>query len=222
MEALLVNADRSKPALEFGATLPWLPSPEPGVARKLLERVGGEVALATSIVRYDAGSRFARHRHDLGEEFLVLKGVFSDEHGDFGEGTYVHNPPGSSHAPFSNDGCVIFVKLRQMTPDESERTVTTRERLAWSPIAHGGERAELYRTERMRIALERLPAGAQRDVGNCTGGEEIFVVDGEAHSVADPSQILQPWTWLRRPSSDPITIRTCKAVTLWVKQGHLV
>lgn len=75
-----------------------------------------EVARATSIVRYAPESRFAEHIHELGEEFLVLEGMFSDEHGDYGAGTYVRNPPGSSHSPYTVDGCTIFVKLRQFDP----------------------------------------------------------------------------------------------------------
>jgi anti-sigma factor ChrR (cupin superfamily) len=58
--------------------LPWSPSPLAGVERRMLDRVGDEVARATSIVRYEPGSRFSAHTHDLGEEILVLEGTFSD------------------------------------------------------------------------------------------------------------------------------------------------
>ncbi|GAL13613.1 hypothetical protein JCM19233_4618 [Vibrio astriarenae] len=51
-----------------------------------LDRVGGEVARATSIVRYKPNSAFSPHTHDGGEEFFVLEGVFSDEHGDYPQG----------------------------------------------------------------------------------------------------------------------------------------
>ena len=44
-----------------------------GVQRRLLERNGGEVAIASSIVRYLPGSRFCAHSHELGEEYMVLK-----------------------------------------------------------------------------------------------------------------------------------------------------
>src|SRR5262249_21253458 len=100
-------------------SIAWVPSPERGVERKMLERDGGEVARGTSIVRYAAGSRFAEHVHDRGEEFLVLEGTFQDEHGDYAAGTYVRNPPGSKHRPFSRGGCVIFVKLRQFAEGDS-------------------------------------------------------------------------------------------------------
>ncbi len=108
---------RQAVAIAYDA-LPWLDSPEPGVQRKLLERDGEEVARATSIVRYAPGSTFKRHVHALGEEFVVLEGVFSDEHGDHPTGSYVRNPPDSAHSPYSTPGCEIFVKLRQMPPQE--------------------------------------------------------------------------------------------------------
>src|SRR5262245_27744975 len=99
MDSLALHADVNRPALMHGADLPWHPSPAPGVERKLLERMGGEGALATRIVRYASHSHFAAHEHGAGEESLVLEGVFSDEHGDYPPMTYVRNPPGSVHTP---------------------------------------------------------------------------------------------------------------------------
>src|SRR4051794_37241934 len=115
---LQINADRSQLAIVHGAQLSWLSSSQQGVERRMLERIGDEVALATSIVRYDFHTRFTAHTHELGEEFLVLEGMFADEYGAYPTGTYVRNPPGSSHTPFSEWGCVILVKLRQMANDE--------------------------------------------------------------------------------------------------------
>ena len=89
----------------------WAPSPLAGVERRMLDRSGGEVARATSIVRYAPGARFDRHVHGGGEEILVLEGVFSDESGDHPAGTYLRNPPGSEHAPFSLEGCLLYVKI---------------------------------------------------------------------------------------------------------------
>ena len=114
-----IHADLSKPASARLEELPWRPSPDGSVRRRMLDRDGGEVARATSIVAYPAGSRFAAHRHDLGEEFLVLEGVFADEQGRYPAGTYVRNPPGSSHSPYSDEGCVLFVKLRQFALDDT-------------------------------------------------------------------------------------------------------
>ena len=108
-----LNSDFGARAAVHAARRDWTPSPIPGVDRRMLDRVGDEVARATSIVRYAAHSRFAPHTHTGGEEFLVLNGVFQDEQGDYPAGAYVRNPPTSSHTPRSEAGCTIFVKLWQ-------------------------------------------------------------------------------------------------------------
>src|SRR5437763_12480827 len=108
-----INSDFSQRAAVHAATLPWVASPMAGVERRMLDRIGGEVARATSVVRYAPESRFSPHVHGGGEEFLVLDGVFQDEHGDFAAGSYIRNPPQSRHTPGSERGCVLFVKLRQ-------------------------------------------------------------------------------------------------------------
>ena len=113
-----INADFGARVAVHAARIDWVPSPVKGVERKMLDRIGDEVARATSIVRYAPGSRFSAHTHDGGEEFLVLDGVFQDEHGDFAAGSYVRNPPESHHAPGSVPGCTIFVKLRQFDPKD--------------------------------------------------------------------------------------------------------
>jgi anti-sigma factor ChrR (cupin superfamily) len=106
-----IRADYGASELATFESASWVQSPDDGVERKMLERDGDEIARATSIVRYAPGSAFAEHVHDRGEEFFVLAGVFQDEHGDYPAGTYVRNPPGSKHRPFSLNGCTIFVKL---------------------------------------------------------------------------------------------------------------
>ncbi len=99
-----LNADFTERVVIDTAGLDWADSPVPGIRRRMLDRDGGEVARATSIVEYAPGSRFTAHVHDGGEEILVLEGVFEDESGAYGPGTYLRNPPGSSHAPGSAGG----------------------------------------------------------------------------------------------------------------------
>jgi len=106
-----LNADFSKRVVIDTEAMPWEASPMPGVKRRKLDRIGEEVARATSLVKYDPDSYFSAHTHGGGEEFFVLEGVFSDEHGDYPAGTYVRNPIGSSHTPRSEEGCIIFVKV---------------------------------------------------------------------------------------------------------------
>jgi anti-sigma factor ChrR (cupin superfamily) len=113
-EHLTLNADLTQRCVVHSPSLEWVNSPASGVSRRMLERDGGEVARATTIVRYAPGSAFASHTHGGGEEILVLEGTLQDEHGVYGPGTYIQNPVGSSHAPASPEGCTLFVKLRHL------------------------------------------------------------------------------------------------------------
>jgi len=134
MTHMALHTDETQRCVVDSEQLDWLDSPSPRVQRRLLARDGGEVARATSIVRYAPGARFTAHLHALGEEILVLEGTLSDELGDYGPGSYLKNPPGSSHAPFSVDGCTLFVKLRHLQPQDSERGW-------WTRGAHAGAKA---------------------------------------------------------------------------------
>src|SRR5215467_3179755 len=177
----LINADFSKRVVLATNDLPWIASPQAGVERRPLDRIGGEVARATSLVRYAPNSLFPSHSHGLGEEFLVLDGVFSDEHGDYPAGTYVRNPPGSSHAPRTAPGCTILVKLRQMPSMERRRVVIDTTRSAWERTDHAGrDRQLLYACGETgeTVTLEKLAAGTALPSTRCDGGEEIFLLTG--------------------------------------------
>lgn len=218
----VLHADRSRPALVEAGRLEWLPSPEPGVERRMLERSGDEVALATTVVRYAPRSHFPAHSHALGEEFLVLEGTFSDEDGDYPPGTYVRNPPGSRHAPFSREGCVILVKLRQMTFGESERVrVFVGDRRWIFGCDSGVDRALLYANRGISVELVRLAARSELSARRVAGGEEWFVIEGEVFSARDPRAPLSRWTWSRDASAEQPAIRTATGALLWIKRGHL-
>jgi len=109
-----IRADSSETIVLQTNELPWEPSPAPGIERRYLSR-DEEKGLVTSIVRYASGASFPAHTHSAGEEIFVLEGTFADENGTYPAGTYLRNPPGSRHHPFSPDGCVIFVKLGHLT-----------------------------------------------------------------------------------------------------------
>ena len=215
-----IHGDRALPALVHGGELPWLPSPEPGVERRMLERIGGEVALATSIVRYAPHSRFAGHRHERGEEFLVLEGVFSDEHGHYPAGTYVRNPPGSAHHPFSEPGCTIFVKLRQMTARETQRAVVFPQDLAWRDTGPGLQEALLHRQGGATVHLQRLGAGCELPARDTAAGEEILVVEGRA-TFDNAGTPLGRWGWSRNACGRQPPVASATGALLWIKRGHL-
>jgi ChrR Cupin-like domain len=223
MDEVMLHADRTLPALVRGDSVPWLRSPLPGVERRLLERAGGEVALASSIVRYAPGSRFAAHGHDLGEEFLVLEGVFSDENGDYPAGTYVRNPPGSRHSPFSERGCVIFVKLRQMGSRESQALRVRAEDRVWATTHQlGHERTLLFSSDAEAVELESLAPGIQRHPPASLRGEELFVVQGSLDLLEPQRTTLRAWGWSRLPARGHVVGRAGPdGALLWVKYGHL-
>jgi anti-sigma factor ChrR (cupin superfamily) len=188
----------------------------------MLERSGGEVAIASSIVQYRAGSRFHRHAHALGEEFLVLSGIFSDEGGHYPQGTYVRNPPHSAHAPYSEKGCVIFVKLRQMQSDENETVRVLPSQQTWqSGSVAGHEYCMLYDNQRTTVSLQRLQPGTMLPARTSIGGEEIFVIEGDGEILDNPPQLLNAWSWSRNPRNAHPALFTNTGALLWIKRGHL-
>ena len=157
-----LNADFSRRVVVHTARLPWAASPMAGVERRMLDRIGDEVARATSIVRYAPGSHFSPHTHGGGEEFFVLEGVFQDEHGEFPAGSYVRNPPTSRHTPGSVPGCILFVKLWQF--DLSDRTQIGLDtgQMPYRPATDrpGVEHIPLFSDSREEVRLERWAPGA--------------------------------------------------------------
>ena len=215
-----VNAEFDRRVIEHAAEMAWAPSPMPGVSRRMLDRIGDEVARATSIVRYDAGSHFSPHVHNGGEEFLVLDGVFQDEHGDYPAGSYVRNPPTSRHTPGSQPGCIIFVKLWQFDPDDR-----THVRLDLNKIGAVADAARpgvavtpLFRDEHEEVRLEHWVVGAQA-IFAADGGAELFVLEGGGTESGDA---LRRHSWLRVPDGGSVSLVAGKhGARIWIKTGHL-
>lgn len=214
-----LRADLRLRAVVRSEDVPWLDSPMPGVQRRLLERDGDEVARATSLVRYAPGSRFAPHVHGGGEEILVLAGVFSDEHGDFGPGTYLRNPVGSSHAPHSAQGCTILVKLRQMDPEDQTTVRCDTRSGSWLPGQVAGVRVlPLHAWQGEHVALETWTPGTDLASHSHPGGEEVFVLAG---SFVDEEGRYPAGTWIRNPAASAHAPFTHEGCVLYVKTGHL-
>ncbi|WP_264908532.1 cupin domain-containing protein [Vibrio sp. STUT-A11] len=196
----------------------WFASPAPGVWRKPLEREAKESGHTTSIVKYEAGSRFATHYHPFGEEILVLEGVFSDENGDYPAGTYIRNPPGSHHAPFSNEGCVILVKLNQFDPQDLSEVRINTNKAEWLRGIGGLQVMPLHEFGHERVALVKWPKGEQFHAHQHFGGEEILVLAGE---LKDEFGVYPKHTWMRSPHLSEHTPFVEEETVIWVKTGHL-
>src|SRR5438552_6898665 len=163
-----LHSDFSRRVPVHAARLPWVASPMAGVERRMLDRIGDEVARATSIVRYAAGSRFSPHTHGGGEEFLVLEGVFQGEHGEFPAGSYVRNPPTSWHTPSSATGCIRFVKLWQFDPADRKEVKLNTAAMAYEAAANrpGVELLRLFRDDCAHVRLEQcMPRCGHRPEG---------------------------------------------------------
>ncbi len=214
-----LNADLNQRVALDTTALPWKPSPMSGVERRMLDRRGGEVARATSIVRYAPGSRFERHHHGGGEEILVLAGTFADEQGDYPDGTYLRNPMGSSHAPFSTGGCTLLVKLQQMHPADQQRLGIDTHNAAWLPgLVNGLEVMPLHGFGSEHVALVRWAPGTRFQPHAHGGGEEILVLDGVFQ---DEHGTYPAGTWLRNPPGSVHRPWSESGCTIWVKTGHL-
>ena len=212
-----LNADFSLRAVAHAAKLDWTPSPMAGVDRRMLDRVGDEVARATSIVRYAPGGRFSPHVHTGGEEFLVLEGVFSDEHGDFPAGSYIRNPPQSRHTPGSEPGCVIFVKLWQF--DLTDRT-HIRADLSRLPVLETTTRPDigltpLYRDASEDVRVETWPPNARIELSP-RGGIELLALEG---GFEEGGESFVRDSWLRLPVGAGLEVDAGPGgAKVWVKE----
>ena len=200
--------------------MPWQASPSGGVWRKRLHRVGPEESgQVTSIVRFDAGSSFAEHGHPDGEEILVLSGIFSDEDGDWGPGSYLLNPDGSRHTPSSAPGCELFVKLQQDAGPRRCRLEFDTATRPWTPTGRAGIEEKVLYEDRLfpdRTRLERwAPATSVRD-RDWPAGVEIFVLEGE---LVEAGERYGRGTWLRLPPGDSLRASSESGCLLYVKEG---
>ncbi|MGY6554919.1 MAG: cupin domain-containing protein [Wenzhouxiangella sp.] len=214
----MLNMNFSERVVLETAVMDWVPSPSGGVLRKPLARAEAERGHATSVVRYEPGARFPRHEHPLGEEILVLEGTFSDETGDYGPGSYIRNPPGSGHAPYSDCGCTLLVKLHQMSLEDRQSVRIDTRTMPWRPGIGGLEVMPLHSFGSEHVALVKWPAGERFQPHRHYGGEEIFVLSGE---FIDEHGRYPAGTWIRSPHGSQHHPWVEQETVIWVKTGHI-
>jgi len=213
------NMDRSIRLVMNTENLPWVNSYHPQVLRKSLEREKEESGEVTSVVKYEPLSTFPPHNHPFGEEIFVLEGEFADEYGTYPRGTYLRNPPGSSHSPFSEKGCILFVKLNQFSKEDTQRIIINTSEAEWLQGQGNLRVMPLHEFGGISAALVLWPKGSRFQRHRHWGGEEIFVLEG---IFQDELGSYPKGTWLRNPhlsAHDPFSDHGCK---IFVKVGGLI
>ncbi|MFI0473600.1 cupin domain-containing protein [Halomonas sp. HMF6819] len=216
-----LNADFSQFACVTPTAYAWVDSPSAGVQRMMLDRIGDEVARATSLVRYAPHSQFERHVHGGGEEILVLEGVFGDEHGRYPAGSYLRNPIGTDHAPqIGEEGALILVKLHQFEHTDTLKIAVPAHRLPWQPDQREGVVYKMLHTHgQERVSLEKWDAGVVSRYPQLSKGLEIFVLEG---SLWEGDTEYPTGSWCRYPYGALPTLEAgASGVRLYLKRGHL-
>ncbi|MGH8309312.1 MAG: cupin domain-containing protein [Steroidobacteraceae bacterium] len=215
-----LNGDLTVRVTVDSTAMPWSASPSPAVLRKRLHRVGpAESGQVTSIVRYEPGSHFPAHDHPDGEEIFVLEGVFSDEHGDWPVRTYLLNPEGFRHTPFSREGCVLFVKLRQFPGATRRHVVVNTHTLTWQAGGAPGVSVKpLYSQSGFAdtVRLEQWAPGIEGLELRYPQGAEMLILEGE---LTDEDGTYSTGTWLRLPRGARQRGGTTRGCTLYIKEG---
>lgn len=213
-----LNDDLAIPVTVRSAALAWSPSPTAGIERRMLFRIGDEKARATSIVRYAPGSHFPYHQHPGGEELLVLDGVFQDESGDYPAGTYIRNPPGTGHAPGSDGGCTIFVRLWQFRADDRKILVQMPCEGMPMPPRVNATGVILHDDGHEQVRIETWSANADIDIANCDG-IELLVLEGGF----DKDGAHERHCWMRLPAGHDLRVRSgASGASVWLKAGALL
>lgn len=216
-----VHADFDKRVVIKPEDYVWTPSSLPGVEQVILDRIGGAMVRATTVLRYTANSEFPPHVHGGGEEILVLNGMYSDGNGEYPKGAYIRNPVGISFTSrVGTNGTTLFIKSHQLAKDETPQTIIDTNKTEWHPgVVAGLQVMPLHEYEGEHIALVRWAPHTQFNPHSHRGGEEIFVLDGVFY---DEHDRYPTGTWIRSPHLSQHTPFTKEeGALIYVKVGHL-
>lgn len=214
-----INADHKLTVNIVTASLQWQWTTQVGIQIRTLEQNDTEASRLTAIIQYLPGTQNIRQCHPHGEEIFVLEGTLQDEFGDYPAGTYLKNPPGFSHQPFSQTGCIIFAKLNYLQNQDHQRTVINTADMAWLPgLVEGLKVLPLSEFQGKHTALVRWQPGTQFQPHRHYGGEEILVLKG---MFQDEHGDYAQGVWLRSPHLSHHQPYSEPGCTILVKVGHL-
>ncbi|MGI3128835.1 cupin domain-containing protein [Halopseudomonas pachastrellae] len=212
-----LRMERAKPCRVGPQDQSWLTAPQAPIRRWPLEREAPESGQVTSLVEYLPGARFPAHYHPAGEEILVLDGVFSDQSGDFPAGSYLRSPAGSSHAPFSQSGCVIFVKLNQFAAEDRQALRLLPEAVPSQAFAPGITGQLLHEHGPEQTWLLSCADGA-RLVWTAAPAAELLVLSGVLQEGEVRTGAL---SWLRDPALGELGLLAAAPTRVLLKIGAL-
>ena len=217
-DPILLNMDFSQVACVLTDEQQWITSPADGVSRIPLEREAAESGHTTSFVKFEPDSFFPEHTHPHGEEIYVLEGVFSDENGDYPAGSYIRNPPGSRHKPFTKEGCTLFVKLEQFQRGDNAHVVILAKDQQWQQGIGNLKVLSLHAFNTESTALVLWPENEVFQPHTHWGGEEIVVISG---NFIDEFGEYPRGSWIRSPHMSKHFPRVEEETLILVKVGHL-
>lgn len=215
---MTINMDFDRVAVSRPNDQHWQSTDTDGVSRAYLEHQPGEPDHATSLVSFVPGSSFPENVHINGEEVLVLEGVLSDEYGDYPAGTYIRNPPGSKHAPYTKEGCKLFVKINQFQNGDMQQIVIRPDERQWQPGIGNLRVVPLHNFATESTALVHWPAEEHFQPHRHFGGEEIFVLQG---TFRDEHGEYPAGSWIRSPHLSQHDPYVDEETLILVKVGHL-
>lgn len=214
-----INMNREQRVVINTQAQHWQASPATGVWRIPLEREAKETGEVTSIVRYEPNTHFSTHYHPNGEEIFVVSGIFQDEFGHYPAGTYIRNPANTRHAPASDSGCTLYVKLNMFPEGDREPLRIDTHNARWQPGHYPGQSVlPLHGYGSDRTVIMQWHAGSTLPPQSYEGGLEIYILAG---SFYDEWGEYSEGFWLRTPPGSAHQPATRDGCLLLAKTGHI-
>lgn len=198
--------------------LTWYPTAYPGISFGCFESDQNvQEHPVTMLTRFAPKGYFPFHGHPGGEEILVLEGNFQDETGVHTPGTYMLNPEGFVHRPYSEKGCLTFVKLRQHGGQRRRQVRTNIFQEAWQPgVIPQIQVQPLYEQEGFaeKVWIEHWRPGTR--LSNVVESEvkEIFIIKG---TWSDELGHYPTYSWLRYPPNQAYSPASATGCLIYVK-----
>jgi anti-sigma factor ChrR (cupin superfamily) len=114
IEATSTQSEKSPNQLARSNETQWQPLAEPGVSGIYIKvlRFDEETRRApTFLLKFEAGATYPAHNHPGGEEIFVIEGDIKLGKDHLHKGDYLYTAPDGKHAVWSQNGCVVLLKV---------------------------------------------------------------------------------------------------------------